>query len=103
MNRFSVRVYALPSCHSFCANHIAYNHITCLQASKDLIDVFLQMFNSSKHQESWRIESHCVLLIERLLIDQKLVLWTEQVLGVAVYQRGQGTSCQKQILISLFH
>lgn len=103
MNRFSVRVCAFPSCHSFCANHIAYNHITCLQASKDFIDVFLQMFNSSKHPQSWHIESHCVLLIERLLIDKKSVLSTEQVLSVVVYQKGQGTPCQKQILISLFH
>lgn len=31
------------------------------------------------------------------------MLWTEQVLNVVVYQKGQGTPCQKLILISLFH
>lgn len=61
------------------------------------------MFNSSKHQQAWHIESHCVLLTERLLIDKNPVLWTEQVLSVVVYQKGQGTPCQKLILISLFH
>lgn len=79
---------------------IAYNHITCLQASKDFIDVFLQMFNSSKHQQAWHIESHCALLIERLLIDKKPVLWTEQVLGVVVYQKGHKEPLVKNKLSS---